>query len=112
MFFVSNTGFYVRKFLDSKPASGQRGVGSDIWWIRYRYAEVLLNAAEAAFELGRTAEALDYINQVRERAGFGPNSLTALTMDQIRNERRVELAFEAHRLYDLKRWRLAHEALA
>jgi len=50
---------------------------------------------------------LTYINALRERAGFGANSLKGLTIDEIRNERRVELAFEDHRLWDLKRWRIA-----
>ena len=108
-FHVTNTGFYLRKYVDSRPGAGQRGQGTDMWWVRYRYAEVLLNAAEAALELGRTGEALSYINEVRERAGFGPNSLTSLTIEDIQHERQVEFAFEAHRLFDLKRWRIAHE---
>lgn len=110
-FNVSNTGFYLKKYISSRAGAGQRGQGNDVWWVRYRYAEVLLNAAEAAFELGNTAEALTYINPVRERAGFGANNLKTLTIGQIQNERRVELAFEDHRLYDLKRWRLAHVLL-
>src|SRR5690606_12427344 len=93
---VTHSGFYIRKWLDPRPGSGQRGQGADIWWIRFRYGEILLTAAEAAFELGRTTDALRYINEVRERAGFGPNSLTSLTMDRIQHERRVELAFENH----------------
>jgi hypothetical protein len=108
-FDVTNTGFYLRKFVDSRPGSARRGEGTDVWWIRYRYAETLLNAAEAAFELGQQGVALTYVNQLRERAGFGANSLSSLTMDRLRNERRVELAFEDHRFYDVKRWRLAHE---
>src|SRR5690606_33624575 len=59
---VTTTGFTIRKYLDPRSGSGQRGQGSDIWWIRFRYGEVLLNAAEAALELGRTAEALQYVN--------------------------------------------------
>jgi hypothetical protein len=106
---VSNSGFYMRKYIDPAPMASTRGIRSEMWWIRFRYAEVLLNAAEAAFELGATPEALGYINQIRERAGFGPNSLNTLTQDRIRNERRVELAFEDHRVWDLKRWRIAHE---
>lgn len=106
--FVTNTGFYLRKYLDPLPGSGQRGRGSDVWWVRFRYAEILLNAAEAALELGQTGPALTYANQVRARAGF-TTPLTSLTMERLRNERRVELAFENHRYWDLKRWRLAHD---
>lgn len=106
---VSNTGFYMRKYIDPAPMSSTRGIRSEMWWVRFRLGEILLNAGEAAFELGQTGEALGYINQVRERAGFGPNSLTELTIQRIQNERRVELAFEDHRVWDLKRWRIAHE---
>ena len=106
---VSNSGFYMRKYIDPAPMASTRGIRSEMWWIRFRYAEILLNAAEAALELGKMPEALEYVNQVRERAGFAPNSLTTLTMDRLRNERRVELAFEDHRVWDLKRWRIAHE---
>jgi len=106
---VTNTGFYMRKFLDPAPGSSTRGIRSDIWWIRFRYGEILLNASEAAFELGQTDKALNYVNQVRERAGFGPNSLTSLTLARLQNERRVELAFEDHRLWDVRRWRIGHQ---
>lgn len=106
---VSNTGFYLRKYIDPAPLSSTRGIRSDMWWVRFRLGEVLLNAAEAAFELGQTAEALAFVNQVRERAGFPANSLTTLTLARLQNERRVELAFEDHRVWDLKRWRIAHE---
>lgn len=105
---VSNTGFYMRKYIDSTPKASTRGVLSDTWWVRFRLGEVLLNASEAAFELGQTAEALTYVNQVRERAGFPANSLTTLSRQRLENERRVELAFEDHRVWDLKRWRRAH----
>ncbi len=107
---VSNTGFYIKKFVDEAPLSSARGVGSDVAWPKFRYNEVLLNAAEAAFELEYIDEALNYINQIRERAGFPPNSLNAstLTFDRIVNERRVELCYEDHRVWDLARWRLAH----
>lgn len=106
---VSNTGFYLRKYIDPAPGASTRGIRSDMWWVRFRYAKVLLNAGEAAFELDLVPEALGYLNQVRERAGFGPNSLTELTIAKIQNERRVEFAFEDHRVWDLKRWRIAHE---
>lgn len=108
--FATNTGFYSRKYLDSRSGSGVPNEGSDVWWIRFRLGEIVLNAAEAAFELGQTDTALNYINQLRERAGFGANSLSieALTIDKIREERMLELAFEDHRWWDLKRWRIAH----
>lgn len=105
---VSNTGFYIRKFVSDAPAASTRGTSAANWWPWFRLGEVYLNAAEAAFELGRTDEARGYVNILRERAGFPPNSISLLSMEMIRNERRVELAFEDHRFFDLKRWRLAH----
>lgn len=109
--FATNTGFYSRKFLDSRTGSGVPNEGSDVWWIRFRLGEIILNAAEASFELGQQDQALSFINQLRERAGFGPGSLAleALTMDKIQEERMLELAFEDHRWWDIKRWRIAHE---
>ncbi|MEO6282123.1 MAG: RagB/SusD family nutrient uptake outer membrane protein [Dyadobacter sp.] len=107
--FTAQSGFYLRKYLDPVVGSGQRGVQSEVWFVRYRYAEVLLNAAEAAFELGQTANAATYMNQVRARAGLvNPLSVSQITFDRIVHERRVELAFEGHYLYDMKRWRIAH----
>ena len=104
--FVSHTGFYVRKFMEENPKDPY--FGSKIPSIRYRYGEALLNAAEAAFELGKLAEAATYLNQIRERAGLPPKS--AVTREDIRRERRVELALESgHRYFDVKRWRIAHE---
>jgi hypothetical protein len=104
---VSNTGFYIRKMVSDAPAASTRGTSAANWWPWFRLGEIYLNAAEAAFELGRP-EALGYVNSIRARAGFPANSLSALTNNIIRNERRVELAFEDHRYFDLKRWRIAH----
>lgn len=105
----AQNGFYLRKYVDTSVGSGQRGTGSSVWLVRFRYAEILLNAAEAAFELGDNEKAADYMNQVRRRAGF-PVDLTAseIDFDRIVHERKVELAFENHILWDKKRWRLAH----
>ncbi|MEO8583411.1 MAG: RagB/SusD family nutrient uptake outer membrane protein, partial [Flavitalea sp.] len=104
----TQTGFYLRKYLDNTIGSGKKATGSRIAFIRYRYAEVLLNAAEAAFELGQSNIAVSYVNLVRARAGLA-NPLTAgdITFSRIVHERRVELAFEGHFLFDMKRWRLA-----
>lgn len=104
---VTNTGFYMRKFIDPGAGTSTRGLLSDVWWVWFRLGEVYLNASEAAFELGQTAPALTYMNKLRERAGFPANSLTSLTLVKIQNERRNELAFEDHRVWDLKRWRIA-----
>lgn len=105
----AQNGFYLRKYVDTSVGSGQRGTGSSVWLVRFRFAEVILNAAEAAFELGDNEKAAEYLNQVRRRAGF-PIDLTAaeIDFDRIVHERKVELAFENHILWDKKRWRLAH----
>lgn len=76
----------------------------------FRYAEILLNLAEASYELGKTDEALDAINQIRDRAGIARK--TSIDRDAIRQERKVELAFEGHRYWDVRRWRIAVEALS
>ncbi len=108
--FRTQTGFYIRKYLDPTVGSGRRGQGSTVAFIRYRYAEVLLNAAEASFELGDNTTAANYINQVRARAGLTtPLTDDEITFDRIVHERRVELAFEGHILFDYKRWRIAHK---
>lgn len=110
--FTAQTGFYLRKYLDPVVGSGQRGVNSEVWLVRYRFSEVLLNAAEAAFELGQAAEAAGYMNQVRARAGLvTPLKASEINFDRLVHERRVELAFEGHLLYDMKRWRIAHQIL-
>jgi hypothetical protein len=106
----TQSGFYIRKYLDPTTGSGRRGQGSTVAFIRYRYAEVLLNAAEASFELGDNVTAADYINQVRARAGLTiPLAPSDITFDRVVHERRVELAFEGHLLFDYKRWRIAHK---
>lgn len=110
--FTAQTGFYIRKYQDPAVGSGRRGTQSDVWFIRYRYAEVLLNAAEAAFELGQPEVAAGYLNQVRERAGITvPLTAADVTFDKIVHERYIELAFEGLHFFDLKRWRLAHIVL-
>ncbi|HET8735935.1 MAG TPA: RagB/SusD family nutrient uptake outer membrane protein [Pricia sp.] len=110
--FTAQTGFYIRKYQDPATGSGRRGTQSDVWFIRYRYAEVLLNAAEAAFELGQSEVAAGYLNQVRARAGITvPLTAADVTFDRIVHERYVELAFEGLHFFDLKRWRLAHVVL-
>lgn len=106
---VSNTGFYIRKYISEEVGFTLRNYEEN-WWPWFRLGEIYLNAAEAFFELGdEDPGALFYINKLRERAGFPANSLTSLTLEKIQNERRVEMAFEDQRYFDLKRWRIADD---
>lgn len=108
--FINKTGFYFRKFLDEKAGSSMRGgARSTMWWPYFRISEAYLVAGEAAFELGDKANALSYINAVRARAGV--QNLTNVTFDNIVHENAVEFAFEFHRWWDLKRWRIADKVL-
>jgi hypothetical protein len=102
------TGFLIRKRVDEnilRPISGE----DETDWILFRAGEMYLNAAEAAFERGETDEAKRLINIIRDRAGM-PDKET-LTVEDIRNERFVELYIEEHRYWDLRRWRIAVEEL-
>jgi hypothetical protein len=64
-----------------------------------------MNYAEACIELGQESEAKTYLNMIRARAGMPPiTSSGAQLMDDYRNERQVELAFEDQRYYDIRRW--------
>ncbi|HVU59164.1 MAG TPA: RagB/SusD family nutrient uptake outer membrane protein [Puia sp.] len=106
----TQSGFYIRKYIDPTTGSGRRGQGSTVAFIRYRFAEVLLNAAEASFELGHPDDAAGFMNKVRARAGLTtPLVAGDITFDRIAHERRIELAFEGHILFDYKRWRIAHK---
>ncbi len=108
--FVNKTGFFFRKFLDEKAGSSMRnGNRSTMWWPYFRISEAYLIACEASFETGKQTEALTYINAVRKRAGV--QSLTAITFENIVHENAVEFAFEFHRWWDLKRWRLSDKVL-
>lgn len=110
------SGFSVRKWLDPNlPTAQVLENNEDQTWIEMRYAEVLLNRAEAAFELysagqGGTdylQDAFNDVNQIRLRAGASlVSSPASLTIDTIRRERRKELAFENKTWWDLRRWRI------
>jgi hypothetical protein len=88
--------------------------GSDQNWIVIRLGEVLLNYAEAQNEaVGPDATVYIAINQLRSRAGLPnlPEGLSQLEMrERIRRERKVELAFEDFRFWDVRRWRIADQA--
>jgi starch-binding outer membrane protein, SusD/RagB family len=109
------SGFSVKKYLDpNKPASEINNNRSEQSWIEIRYAEILLNRAEAAYELFSLGEAGNYLsvalndlNAIRERAGATQAVLGDLnSVDTIRKERRKELAFENKTWWDLRRWRI------
>ncbi|PXV66300.1 putative outer membrane starch-binding protein [Dysgonomonas alginatilytica] len=78
-----------------------------------RYADLLLLYAEAMFESGKASDptALKALNEVRARKGVEMPPKTELTRDNIRNERRVELAYEGIRYYDIKRWDIAKDVI-
>ncbi|SDF56817.1 RagB/SusD family nutrient uptake outer membrane protein [Chitinophaga filiformis] len=113
---TSKTGYYLRKFMDdNNPIDNPWNVAGLQPWIYLRYAEVLLSYAEAQNEaVGPDASVYDAVNQVRQRASVKQPVLAAgLSKDQmreaIRRERQVELAFEEHRFYDVRRWKIAME---
>lgn len=104
----TQTGFYIRKYLNADlDRSRATYGGSDQPWIDMRYAEVLLNYAEAAIELGKVSDARDAVNEVRGRAGIKLLDAAEVTRDRVRHERLVELAFENQRWWDYRRWHLS-----
>ena len=98
------------KYLDEGNNTLQFPGISSTDYLVFRYGEILLNLAEAAFELGETGEALEAVNDIRKRAGISP--LESVDRDKIRHERKVELAFEGHRYWDVRRWRIAVDVLS
>ena len=116
----TNTGYYMRKAIDTTQSSVQAS-NSSTDWIELRYTEVLLNLAEAANEIGNTAEAYPILTAIRARAGIDPGAgnLYGLQpgMDKnqmrtaIRLERQIELAYESKRFWDLRRWRAFESTL-
>ena len=93
---------FIRKYFHP-PYNLQNNTDQDWYW--YRYSDVLLMLAESLNEQGQTGAALPYLNQVRARAGLAASSVTdqATLRTVIAHERRVELAFENHRWFDLIR---------
>ena len=104
----STTGYNVRKFLLNKTQSPDFNTSNQNWVVS-RYADVLLMEAEALNEQGRTQEAEEPLYQVRRRAGLiNRADVEGLTQEQMRDkiihERRIELAFEGHRWFDMIRY--------
>lgn len=118
-------GAFIRKYIDvNRPTNLVSVNKSNQAWIVFRLAEVYLNTAEAAYELGKRTEAFDYIEPIRERAGC---KVTRPAIDQtisstygypieaglqfIRDERSRELYCENHYWWDIKTWRIADQVL-
>lgn len=120
------TGYYLRKYVNNTIdfRSGSTTQSKHHNWILFRYAEVLLNYAEAMINAygdpNYTAadlplSALQAVNQVRGRSDVAlpalPGNIGADAFkNRLRNERRVELAFEGHRFWDLRRWKALDES--
>jgi len=120
------TGLFIRKYVNYKASvASAAGNTSSQSWVIFRYAEVLLNKAEAAYELGKKEEAYALIARIRTRAGATPWVpkaapapvwvINGQTVDEnlqfIRDERGREFLFENHRWWDLRRWRVADKVL-
>lgn len=104
-----NYGHYVlKKTMDDERRIIAGDYNKNIW-IFLRYAEVVLNYAEASLELGELATATEYINKIRNRAGM-PDFTGDIT-EAYRHERKIELFIEDNRWYDIRRWKILEEAL-
>lgn len=104
----TTTGYYLRKLLDESLID-VKGKPSTQTWVEIRYAEVLLNKAEAAFRLNKMEEAKKAMNEVRTRVNLPEkNSVGDQWFEDYRNERQVELSYEGHLFWDMRRWKLAH----
>ncbi len=105
------TGYYMRKFRQESNTN-LTSTASTTAWVELRLAEVLLNLAEAEMRLGNDGAAMNYIAQVRNRVGLPTNM--SLSGEEcfaaLRHERKIELAYEGHLWWDMRRWGLAEEA--
>ncbi|RYF20381.1 MAG: RagB/SusD family nutrient uptake outer membrane protein [Flavobacteriales bacterium] len=114
---TTKTGYYLRKMLDDNTIASTTSSATERCFPLIRYAEILLNYAEASNEAGNTSIAYDQLRAIRKRAGIaagvdGNYGITAnLSKEDMRtvlqNERRVELAIEEHRYWDVRRWKIA-----
>ncbi|WGQ08782.1 RagB/SusD family nutrient uptake outer membrane protein [Pedobacter gandavensis] len=117
----TKTGYYLRKFMGKFESSGTYS-NQNHHVILFRYAEILLNYAEALNEAsGPLNEAVDAIIAIRKRAGVSAGAdnrygiSASISQDQlrilIRNERRIEMAFEEQRFWDIRRWKIAGQVM-
>ncbi len=110
----TRTGYYLRKFMTGTTSETAYTAANHNFPI-FRYAEILLNYAEAQNEaVGPDASVYSAINAVRTRSNMPalPAGLNQIEMrNRIRHERRVEMAFEEHRFFDIRRWKIAENVL-
>ncbi|MFC0512929.1 RagB/SusD family nutrient uptake outer membrane protein [Mucilaginibacter angelicae] len=104
---ASKTGYTIRKMVDENYDFNVQPY-SACQWVAFRLGEIYLNYAEAEAALGNSSEALNYLNKIRARAGVpAVNATGSALTDAIRHERRIELCFEGHRFFDIRRWGMA-----
>jgi hypothetical protein len=103
----SYTGYLFKKMLDHTIA-GYYNSNQNVW-IELRYAEVIMNFAEACLGLGDTQTAATYINMIRNRAAL-PNFTGNIT-EALRHERRIEFALEEFRFFDIRRWKILDQVI-
>src|SRR5690606_13856359 len=111
---ATETGYYPRKFI-TEEVSGIGWETSDPPWIWFRYGEILLNYAEAMYRLGNEDVTREYINKIRSRPSVDMPPVTEsgeALWERLVNERRIELVFEEHRFYDVRRWKIAEDVLS
>ena len=108
----NETGTGCKKYLNlSTSISSSWDRHADLTWRYFRYAEILLNYAEACIELGEEGEARTYLNMIRKRAGMPEITDSGdELLARCRNERRVEMIVEDHRFFDVRRWLIGSEA--
>ncbi len=112
---ASESGYNLRKFITDERLVDIGAGNTNALWPWFRYGEVLLNYAEANYYLGNEAVAREYLNLIRSRPTVMMPAITetgTALFDRIVNERRVELAFEEHRFFDVRRWKIAEAALS
>ncbi len=107
----TKVGYYIKKYMDESTV-GQY-FNNENAWIEFRYAEVVLDFAEAAIELGDVQEGIDALNMVRNRAGL-PDRVTsdqAQAREWLRHERQIEFFGEGDRWYMIRKWMIADDVI-
>jgi starch-binding outer membrane protein, SusD/RagB family len=109
----TKTGYYIRKLSD--PGTAGQYYRNTNTWVEFRYAEILLNYAEACIELGGAdlQKGIDALNMVRNRAGL-PDRVTtvqATARQFLQDERNIEFYAEGHRFFDMRRWMICEQVI-